>query len=122
MSALFADDECGHRQPEPIRPPNRAERDQATLNAGTHPATGHRLLPIAANETAKVCKGCRWLYHGPSDGYRGPNITRCCVRHDAAGYMQPRRTQLRWPACDLFIAERPAELAGQAAIPGGETS
>jgi hypothetical protein len=114
--SLFAEEECGPRRPLPIAPPSRRARDEATLNAGIHPASGQRLLPVVAGET-KVCRTCRWLYRGPADGYRAPDITRCCVRRNAAGYVEPRRTQLRWPACALYEVAPPPVLEGQVAIP-----
>lgn len=108
MSALFAEAECGPRRPEPVQQLSRAERDQATLNAGVHPASGAELRETPPGEAARCCRSCAFC--GPAGGRYV-----CAAANILTG--EPRRTQLGWPACVGFVPEPPAVLDGQTAIP-----
>lgn len=110
MTALFDERECGPRRPQPIPTPSRAERDQATLNAGLHPASGAPLRQTPTGHIVRRCRDCAFC------GYQSDQPSRLICLPSGAETGEPRRTQLGWPACVGFTPEPPAELDGQTAL------
>jgi hypothetical protein len=113
MMALFAESECGPRRPEPIPTPSRVERDQATLNAGTHPASGAPLRETPPGEADRCCRSCAFC------GVESDRPGRLVCIASAIVTGEPQRTQLGWPACVAFVPEPPPAHDGQTAIPDG---